>query len=718
MFKILMIKSIIKHRFIFVITFLSVIDAIAQFSGENDFKPLPAKTPDKVLFPKADLMKIGVFYYPEQWPENQWERDFNNMAKLGFEFTHLAEFSWTYIEPGEGCFDFRWLDRAVALAHRAGLKIIICTPTLCPPAWMGDKYPEIYLVGSDGRRREHGIRANASLSNPVYRSFTEKIVNAFAEHYGKDDRIWGWQIDNEPLAVADYSQSALEAFRIWLKKRYKTIDKLNSVWAGSFWSIRYTDFGQIKIPNEAMNDEDKLSPHAILDFQRFTSDVTADFLNNQAAIIRSKSLPGQWITTNYINAITSADPRKSDQLDFPTFTMYPVSGRNELGGNNFRTGIPYRIYEACDYFRSINGITGLMELQPGQVNWGSVNPQLLPGTVNMWIIQAFGGGCSFLCTYRYRHPLRGSEMYHDGIVGTDGTTLTQGGKEFVRAIEENNLLRGLYRAESAMPDELIMRKTGLLWNHEVMWDLDIQKQTYLWDTWRNRNNYTSAVKSTGAPMDFVSESDDFSEYPFLVAPSYQLVDSILVSKWSRYAELGGNLILTSRTGQKNKFGHFPETRLASQIYSLIGAEVDFSDMLPEESKGVIKSGNDSFSWNIWADILSPYPGTEVLAVYADQFYSGKAAAVTRRVGKGTVTYIAAATADGSFERKIVREIYEKAGVKIEDLPKGVYIEWRDGFYVAVNYTDQEFYLPVGKQSRIILGSNPLKSASATVWQTE
>jgi len=269
-----------------------------------------------------------------------------------------------------------------------------------------------------------------------------------------------------------------------------------------------------------------------------------------------------------------------------------------------------------------------------------------------------------------------------------------------------------------MPDELIMRKTGLLWNHEVMWDLDIQKQTYLWDTWRNRNNYTSAVKSTGAPMDFVSESDDFSEYPFLVAPSYQLVDSILVSKWSRYAELGGNLILTSRTGQKNKYGHFPETRLASQIYSLIGAEVDFSDMLPEESKGVIKSGNDSFSWNIWADILSPYPGTEVLAVYADQFYSGKAAAVTRHVGKGTVTYIAAATTDGSFERKIVREIYEKAGVKIEDLPKGVYIEWRDGFYVAVNYTDQEFYLPVGKQSRIILGSNPLKSASATVWQTE
>jgi beta-galactosidase len=359
-----------------------------------------------------------------------------------------------------------------------------------------------------------------------------------------------------------------------------------------------------------------------------------------------------------------------------------------------------------------------MELQPGQVNWGSINPQLLPGTVNMWITQAFGGGCSFLCTYRYRHPLRGSEMYHEGIVGTDGTTLTQGGAEFVRSISEIRLLRQLYNEGALMPDELKRRKTGLLWSHEVMWDLDIQKQTSLWDTWRNRNNYTSAVKSTGAPMDFISEADDFSKYPFLIAPSYQLTDSVLVRKWLRYAEQGGNLILTSRTGQKNKDGHFPETRLASQIYSLIGAEIDFSDMLPEESKGGIKSGNNSFSWNIWADILSPYSGTEVLAVYADQYYSGKAAAVTHRLGKGSVTYIAATTADGTFERKIVRDIYEKAGVKIEDLPKGVYMEWRDGFFVAVNYTDYEYNLPIKEKSSIILGSNPLKSASAVVWQTD
>ncbi len=136
-----MTKSSIKFRLIIWVFILSIctIAVNAQDSWNNDVKPPPDKTLNKVLFPKADLMRIGVFYYPEQWPENQWERDFNNIAKLGFEFTHLAEFSWTYIEPEEGRFDFRWLDKAVDMANKAGLKIIMCTPTLCPPAWMGDK---------------------------------------------------------------------------------------------------------------------------------------------------------------------------------------------------------------------------------------------------------------------------------------------------------------------------------------------------------------------------------------------------------------------------------------------------------------------------------------------------------------------------------------------------------------------------------------------------
>lgn len=93
------------------------------------------------FFQKKNLMSIGAYYYPEQWPRSQWERDLNNMGKLGFEFTHFAEFAWTYMEPEEGKFEFGWLDEAIDLAAKAGMKVIMCTPSLCPPAWMGEKYP-------------------------------------------------------------------------------------------------------------------------------------------------------------------------------------------------------------------------------------------------------------------------------------------------------------------------------------------------------------------------------------------------------------------------------------------------------------------------------------------------------------------------------------------------------------------------------------------------
>jgi beta-galactosidase len=595
------------------------------------------------------------------------------------------------------------------------LKIILCTPSLCPPAWMGNRYPEIYLVGPDGRRREHGIRANASLSNPKYKEFVDKIVTALAEHYGKDRRIWGWQIDNEPLATPDYSPSSLVAFREWLKNRYLSIDQLNDVWAGSFWSTRYDCFEEVLIPNESMNEEDKLSPHALLDYQRFTASVTAGFLNRQAEMLRKYIQPDQWITTNYVNVSISADPRLSDHLDFPSFTMYPVSGKNELGGINFRTGLPYRIYEACDYYRPINGATGVMELQPGQVNWASVNPQLLPGTVHMWIMQAFGGGCSFLCTYRYRHPLRGSEMYHDGIVGTDGVTLSRGGEEFVQSIKEIKTLRAQYNPGSDIPQRMAHKRTAILWSHENMWDLNIQKQTTLWNTWKFRNTYTAAVKSTGAPMDFISEDNSFNPYPVMVVPAYQLIDKDLVRKWQNYAEQGGHLVLTCRTGQKDRNGHFFESPLSALIQSLIGARVEYFDMLPQETTGTIRTGNTGFSWNSWGEILTPEAGTETLAVYDDQFYKGKAAAVTRRIGKGSVTYIGVASSNGQLERTLVREVYQRAGIEIDDLPAGVYMEWRDGFFVGVNYTGKMESLPIKDGSKILIGSNPVEPAQAVVW---
>jgi beta-galactosidase len=670
----------------------------------------------RALLGQADPMSVGVFYYPEQWPRDQWGRDLNNIRKFGFEFTHFAEFAWAFMEPRDGQFDFAWLDQAIAKAHAAGLKVILCTPSGAPPAWMGDKHPEIYLVGSEGLRREHGTRANGSLTNPRYNAYVDRIVTALAKRYGKDARVWGWQIDNEPLATPDFSPSARAAFQVWLRKRYGTVDRMNEAWGGSFWSLRYATFSQVIPPNATLAPEDKPSPQSLLDFQRFTADAQAAFLNRQAAILRRHIRPAQWLTCNYTNVTQGSDPRRSTGIDFPTFTYYPVSGGNTLGGQTFRIGSPYRMSEACDYFRSIRGTTGVMELQPGQVNWAPTNPKPEPGAVRMWMWHAFGGGSSFVCTYRYRQPRFGSEMYHEGIVGLDGLTLSQGGQEFTQTMAELKRLKPDFEPEAQLPQRLASRQTAFLWSHDVMWDLEIQKQSEHWSTWRHRSLYTSAVKSTGAPMAFITEADDFSAYPFLVAPAYQLADTKLIEKWRRYVEGGGHLILSCRTAQKNELSQFPEGPLGSRMESLLGAHLEGFDTLPGESTSTVKAGDQSHRWRTWGDILQPTPATTSLATYADTFYAGKAAATTRQLGKGTITYIGVETLDGALERELVRGVYARAGVAIENYPKGVFVEWRDGVFVGVNYSGTAYEVPLSPGSRTLLGQSLLQPAQVLIWK--
>ena len=74
--------------------------------------------------------------------------------------------------------------------------------------------------------------------------------------------------------------------------------------------------------------------------------------------------------------------------------MYPVGGGANYSENGFRIGWQHGIAFANDFYRSIDGVTGVMELQPGQVNWARINPQPQPGAVRMWLWHSFAGGCS------------------------------------------------------------------------------------------------------------------------------------------------------------------------------------------------------------------------------------------------------------------------------------------------------------------------------------
>ena len=115
----------------------------------------------KAFFNDAQLISTGVYYYPEHWDSTQWERDIKKMAEMGFEYTHYAEFAWAQLEPAEGKYDFKWLDRAVELAAKYKIKVIMCTSTATPPAWLTRKHPEILMKNENGTFMDHGARQHA-----------------------------------------------------------------------------------------------------------------------------------------------------------------------------------------------------------------------------------------------------------------------------------------------------------------------------------------------------------------------------------------------------------------------------------------------------------------------------------------------------------------------------------------------------------------------------
>ena len=678
-----------------------------------------AQSPVESSFPKEDLFALGSYYYPEQWDASQWERDLKRMSEMGIQFTHFAEFSWGMLEPEEGKYDFGWLDKAVSLADKYGLKVIMCTPTPTPPVWLSKNYPDILIQRDNGVKIQHGRRQHASWSSERYLRYVENIVSRLAERYGNNPAVIGWQIDNEPghYGVTDYSENAQKRFRSWLKEKYGTIDNLNETWGNTFWSETYQTFDQVRMPSWQEVPE-KPNPHAMLDLNQFVADESARFINFQADVLRRNIRKEQWITTNLIPVFSCVDPIRMSHLDFTTYTRYLVTGHKMgIGPLGFRLGTPEDIGFPNDQFRNFAGNTyGVMELQPGQVNWGIYNPQPQPGAVRMWVYHVFAGGGKFVCNYRFRQPLKGSEQYHYGMVMTDGITLSPGGEEYVQVAKELKKIRAAYNPQNQMPKPMADRYTGLLFDMNNYWEMEFQPQTNQWSVMAHIHKYYNVLKGFAAPTDVITEKSNFGKYPFLIAPAYQLLDSALVGRWTDYVRQGGHLVLTCRTGQKNRNAQLWEAPLAAPIHGLAGIKSLFYDHIPDQLWGHISFEGETYSWNNWADVVTPTDEAEVWAQYTDQFYKGAASVIHHKLGKGSVTYIGADTDDGKLEKAVMKRLYEEAGVAVEDLPYGVVKEWRDGFYIVLNYTSETQSVDIPENAEVIIGSSSLEPAGVVVWK--
>ena len=376
---------------------------------------------------------LGTCYYPEHWPEAQWAEDAARMAQIGLTWVRIGEFAWSRMEPTPGTYDWGWLDRAVDTLVAHGLKVVLGTPTATPPRWMLDRHPDMLALDAQGHTRGFGSRRHYCFSHAGYRAESARITTELAKRYGH--KVSAWQTDNEygcHDTTVSYSDAALHAFRDWLAQKYQSPDALNRAWGNVFWSMEYTDFADIGLPNQTVTEA---NPAHVMDFRRFSSDQVVSFNRVQTDIIRRHS-PAP-ISHNYMGAVVDFDHFATGaDLDIATWDSYPLgflSDRIAATADHklsyARQGDPdfqafhHDLYRAVGAMRSGRSASGgrwwIMEQQPGPVNWAPYNPDPLPGMARLWAWEAFAHGAEAVCYFRWRQAPFAQEQMHAGMLRPD-----------------------------------------------------------------------------------------------------------------------------------------------------------------------------------------------------------------------------------------------------------------------------------------------------------
>ncbi len=110
----------------------------------NHKGPQPSETAGPPAFP---TILFGAAYYDEYSPYDRLDEDVRMMKQAGITVVRIAESTWSTEEPKEGVFDFSHVDRVLNAMDKAGIKVIVGTPTC--------RDPDLARARASGCARDH-----------------------------------------------------------------------------------------------------------------------------------------------------------------------------------------------------------------------------------------------------------------------------------------------------------------------------------------------------------------------------------------------------------------------------------------------------------------------------------------------------------------------------------------------------------------------------------
>jgi beta-galactosidase len=619
-----------------------------------------------------DSVRLGVAYYPEQWPRDRWRTDARMMAEAGLTLARVGEFAWSALEPEPGRFELDWLDEAIGILDDAGIEVVVGTPTATPPAWLIESHPEVQPVDIDGHRHRFGNRRHYCPNQPAYHEATERVVDAQARRFGRDRRVIGWQIDNE-FGGYCYCNRCRACFHEWLRERYATLEQLNQAWGTAFWSQTYTKWEQIPVPQREPLDP---NPALALEYRRFMSDSYVRYQSLQATCLR-KHTRDQFLTHNFMGfKFPEIDyGRLAADLDLVSWDNYP-------GLDPQATHLVAAL--GADAMRGLKQKkTWVMEQQAGPVGWGTmVSPA--PRQVRLWTYQALAHGAEAVLYFRWRTARFGTEQHWHGILDADGTARRRY-RDLQAMSAELGRFGHLLHAASPRAD------VALIQDYDSRFALQVQPTNEALGYEATVLRHYQALRGLGLGVDVLPNLDAVRRYRLVVAPSLYICDPQTAVALARFVEDGGVLVLAPRTAVKDRFNAAPERPLPVGLDDLCGIRVSDYQSVAADRAVRVEGGSLEGEFRGWYEELD-VAGAETLAAYADGPFAGSPAITSHRYGNGRAVYVAGAATDVTLER-VYRHLGAGLGLTMLELPFGLEAVRLEGtgngeLMMLLNHTDR------------------------------
>jgi beta-galactosidase len=585
---------------------------------------------------------FGVDWYPEQWDEGMWAADADRMKEYGIAVVRMMEFAWSVIEPEKGRFDFSLFDRAIGALAERGIDVILGTPTAAFPAWLLDE-GDALQTARNGAKRDFGTRRMGCFNSPVYREASRRVVEACAEKYGSDERVIGWQIDNEiGTEGSDYCvcEKCELAWHTWLGKRYGSAEAMNAAWGNVFWGASYSRFDQAPVPRAQAATG--FNPGLLLAYKRFLSESAVSFIDDQVAILRSKLHPGAFITTNFFSPPISNTidfERLTRGMDFASWNNYPTWGDTD-------EPLPYFAQAFAEsYVRGLRGDGPFAVLEAfcgfqGHVSLGYLPPERQAA---LWTNQAIARGADRIVYFRWRTAPFGQEQLCYGLFDTDNAET-----ERARVLREN--MRAVAEPFSRFASMPMESPACLVYSKDdarVLGEQYLSKGLCLKPVEWVQAGYDMEMAKWFAPYvvfnvnaDVKSvETIDIEKYKIISLPLYQMADPEFVARLDAWVKKGGHLVLSYRSGTRDMRNWNVSEVLPGLFAEMAGIRVPRFESL-NVGKAGMRVGVVPAKGEVWADIIEPTTA-RTIATWADRrkFYSGSPCATVNARGVGRVWYI-------------------------------------------------------------------------------